>query len=387
MGVNDTDSLYLFDFQTLEQGIYEQEPISITYIRNRKKNRAVGYVAAAPKESTQGEVIYGEVPYQRGYLRSILHKPTGEAKFPTVFYLQDRDCNSVNFANDSLSPIKKMVDGWVKAGYAVVRIEKPGVGESMGTKDCSRISFLEEVAAYQQALASFKKLPFVDSTQIFLFGHAMGGIIAPLIAAQSPAKPKGIMVYGTVVKPWFEHMLDVFRKRPLLYNESPQSIEANTRMTIPLLYEWLVQGKTATELLQEPDFEAILTSKENPLAFHRGTFFGRSSVYFSELHQQNITQAWAQAAAPVLAIYGEFDSQAIDAEFARNIVQIMNEVRPGLGTQKVLKETDRSFAKLSSFNEYMELSRSGKYADHVRQHFNPEIIEMTVQWMKQQNGQ
>ncbi|WP_081469311.1 PDZ domain-containing protein [Runella slithyformis] len=77
VSINETDSLYLSDFRQLEQQLYEQEPISITYIRNRKKSRAVGSVMAGPKESTQGEVIYGEVPYQRGFLRSIVHKPTG----------------------------------------------------------------------------------------------------------------------------------------------------------------------------------------------------------------------------------------------------------------------------------------------------------------------
>lgn len=219
-------------------------------------------------------MIYGEVPYQRGYLRSIVHKPLGSNRLPAIFYIQGHGCGSVHFAEDSLAPVKQLVDGWVSAGYVVFRIEKPGVGESAGTKECVRLSYEEEKAAFQNAFAAFKKLSFVDSTRYFLFGHSLGGALAPLLVAQSGSKPRGIITYGTVVKPWFEHMIDVYRQKPLLYQESYQSIEANTRMMIPLLYEWLVQAKTPTELLQEPDFEAILTSKENPLAYHRGTFLG-----------------------------------------------------------------------------------------------------------------
>lgn len=385
VSVNNTDSLYLFDFRQIEQMLYEQEPISIAYIRNRKKSRVVGNVVAGPKETTKGEVIYGEVPYQRGYLRSIVHKPTRATRFPAVFYIQGHECTSVDFANDSLSPVKRLVDGWVSAGYAVFRVEKPGVGESAGTKDCSRLSYQEEIAAFQNAFSSFKKLPFVDSTRIFLFGHSLGGTVAPLLTAQSGSKPIGMMVYGTVVKPWFEHMLDVFRKQPALYNESLLSIEANTRMVMPLLYDWLVQGKTATELLQEPDYEAILTSKENPLAFHRGTFFGRMPVYFSELQQHNLTQAWAQTAVPTLAMYGEYDSRAISAESSQNIAKIVNEVRPNQGTFKLLKATDHNFSKVSSFGESSQWQKSGKYAKYARSYFNPEIIEVTVAWMKQQD--
>lgn len=383
VSINDTDSLYLFDFRQIEQMLYEQEPISITYIRNRKKSRVVGSVVAGPKESTKGEVIYGEVPYQRGYLRSIVHKPVGANRFPAVFYIQGHECTSVDFANDSLSPVKRLVDGWVRAGYAVFRVEKPGVGESAGTKDCSRLSYQEETAAFQNAFSAFKKLSFVDSTRMFLFGHSLGGTVAPLLTAQSGSKPIGMMVYGTVVKPWFEHMLDVFRKQPALYKESLLSIEANTRMVMPLLYDWLVQGKTSTELLQDPDYEAILTSKENPLDFHRGTFFGRLPVYFSELQQHNLTQAWAQSAVPTLAIYGEYDSRAISAEAAQNIAQIINEVLPNQGTFKIIKETDHSFSKVSSYGESAQWQKSGKYTDYARTHFNPEIIDVTVQWMKQ----
>lgn len=384
VSINDTDSLYLFDFKQLEQTLYDSEPISMTYIRNKRKSRAVGYVVAGPKESTYGEVMYGEVPYQRGYLRSIVHKPVGANRFPAVFYIQGHECTSIDFARDSLSPVKRLVDGWVNAGYAVFRVEKPGVGESAGTKECSRLSYQEEVAAFQSAFSSFKKLSFIDSTRIYLFGHSMGGAIAPLLTAQSGSKPMGMMVYGTVVKPWFEHMLDVFRKQPALHNESLLSIEANTRMVMPLLYDWLVEGKTAAELLQEPDYEAILTSKENPLEFYRGTLFGRLPAYFSELQQHNLAQAWAQTAVPTLALYGEFDSRSISAEAAQNIAQIVNEVLPNQGTFKVLKATDRSFSKVSSFSESAQLQRSGKYADYARSHFNPEIIEVTVQWMKQQ---
>jgi alpha-beta hydrolase superfamily lysophospholipase len=384
VAINDMDSLDLLDFQKLERELNEQEPISITYIRGRRKSRVVGQVMAGRRESSPGEVIYGEVAYGQGYLRTIVHKPFGVARFPAVFYLQDAGCSSIDFSQDSLSPTKKMIDGWVKAGYAVFRVEKPGVGESMGTKECARLNYQEELTAFQNAFASVKKLPFIDSTQVFLFGHSLGGITAPLLVSKAKYKPRGIMVYGTVVKPWFEYMIDVFRKKPLLYKESFQSIEVNTRMLTPLLYEWLVQGRNASDLFTDPDFEAILTSKENPLSYHRGTFFGRSSTFFSELNRQNLPQAWAKAAVPTLAIYGEFDSQALSPESSQNIAQIVNEVRAGKGTYKLLKGTDHGLVKVRSFEEAAQLQRTGKYREYAYQNFNPEIIEMTVNWMKQQ---
>ncbi|MFN8345140.1 MAG: alpha/beta hydrolase [Spirosomataceae bacterium] len=382
--INDTDSLDVLDFQKLERELNENEPISITFIRGRRKTRVVGKTLAGRRESSLGEVIYGEVAYGTGFLRTIVHKPFGAARFPAVFYLQDYDCGSVEFSVDSLSPVKKLVDGWVKAGFAVVRVEKPGVGESAGTKPCHQLNYGEELVAFQNAFAAFKKLPFIDSTQLFLFGYSLGGVMAPLLAAKAVYKPRGIMVYGTVVKPWFEHMLDVFRKQPVLFNESLPSVDVNVRMLTPLLYEWLVQRRNASDLLTDPNFEAILTSKENPLSFHKGTFFGRSGSYFSDLNSQSPVQAWVQAAVPTLAIYGEFDSKAISSESSQQIARLVNEAKPGKGTYKLLKGTDQSFVKVRSFDEYLQLRRTGKYRTHALGNFNSELIDMTVQWMKQQ---
>ena len=385
VSVNNIDSLYLYDFAELVKKLKENEPISITYVRNRRKARVVGNVTTRSREqSAYADVIYDEVAYGRGFLRSIMHKPTGSGRFPAVFYIQNYDCSSIDFSSDSASTTRQLIDGWVKAGFAVFRIEKPGVGDSEGTKGCASLSYLEELKAFENGFRTLKKNKFIDSTKVFLFGHSLGGITAPLLAAKANIKPRGIMTYGTVVKPWFEYMIDVFREQPLLFKESQQSVDANTRMMTPLLAEWLIAGKTGGELVQNPDFEAILTSNENPLQYQKGMFFGRTATFFYELNQQSIATAWAQAAVPTLAIHGEIDAVAISPRAAQTIAAIVNEVKPGKGTFKVLKGTDNYFTKVSSYQEQQKIMDSGKYfSQYSPTHFNPEIIEITTTWMRQ----
>ncbi|HAO51792.1 MAG TPA: hypothetical protein DCR35_22215 [Runella sp.] len=155
-------------------------------------------------------------------------------------------------------------------------------------------------------------------------------------------------------------------------------------MMTPLLYEWLVQGRSATDLLSVPDFEAILTSKENPLGYRRGTFWGRSAGYFADLNRVNLLQTWAQANVPTLAIHGEFDSQAISPEAAQQVAQIVNESLSGKGTYKLLRNADHFMVQTNSFTEYKQLQQKGKYKDFASHNFNAAIIEMTVNWMQQQ---
>ncbi len=385
VAINNIDSLYLYDFVELTKKLREGEPISITFVRDRRKARVIGTVTAMPREkSTFGEIIYDEVAFGRGYLRSIIQKPIGQNKFPAIFYMQDYGCNSIDFAADSTSPTKKLIEGWVKAGFLVFRVEKPGVGESEGTKACGSLTFGEELKAFENGFRTLKKNRYVDSTKVFLFGYGLGASIAPLIASKSGSKPRGIITYSATIKPFFEYMIDIFRERPQLFNESYQSIEANTRMITPLLHDWLVVGKTANELMQVPDFEAIMTSNENPLQYHKGTFMGRSPSFFSQLNEQNLVSAWAQAAVPTLAIHGEMDAEDIDPKAAQSIANIVNEITPNKGTFKLLKGTDHFFSKVGSFIEYEKQMKSGRYfRDYAPSRFNPEIIEMTVTWLKQ----
>jgi hypothetical protein len=85
----------------------------------------------------------------------------------------------------------------------------------------------------------------------------------------------------------------------------------------------------------------------------------------------------------VLAIHGEMDLQAINSNAAQNIAAIVNEVKPNKGIFKTLKATDQYFVKIPAATDYQKLLKSGKFlSNYAPQHFNPEIIEMTVGWMK-----
>jgi uncharacterized protein len=196
-----------------------------------------------------------------------------------------------------------------------------------------------------------------------------------MLTVKTKQKPRGLVVFGAVVKPWFEYMIDVHRVHPLIFKESYQSIEANTRMLTPLLYEWLVNGKTIANLMENPDFEAILTSNENPLKYHNGTMMGRTVGFFSDLNRQNIPQVWGQISVPTLALHGEFDLKIVTPEAAQTIVQIVNEGHAQKAMYKLLKNTDHSLLKVSSFEE----SHKARYP-----FFNSEIVEATVEWMKKQ---
>ena len=82
-----------------------------------------------------------------------------------------------------------------------MRSEKSGIGDRTGAP-CRDVGFRDEVSMFVSVLKKLKSYDFVDSENVFLFGHIAGGWVAPLVAAAEPVK--GIVVYGTVVRPFGE---------------------------------------------------------------------------------------------------------------------------------------------------------------------------------------
>ncbi len=106
------------------------------------------------------------------------------------------------------------------AGYATVRMDKPGVGESEG--DCSKTDFEQELSGYQSAFEEMLKYDFVDPARIIVIGLSNGGGVSPLVARQHPVR--GYIAASSWGRTWYEHMLEMERGR--LIEEGKPPIEA-----------------------------------------------------------------------------------------------------------------------------------------------------------------
>lgn len=80
-------------------------------------------------------------------------------------------------------PFLVLADHLTKQGFAVLRVDKRGVGQSTGNYDISTTEdFAADVLAGIEYLKTRKE---VDAEQIGLIGHSEGGLIAPMIAVKS----------------------------------------------------------------------------------------------------------------------------------------------------------------------------------------------------------
>jgi uncharacterized protein len=329
------------------QAFTEGNANEVNLISNGEKVTKKGTVKGRPKETSDvAEVIYDVTEMRLGKLRAITYKPKNKTgKLPSVFYIQGLPCQSQEL--EAMDPRKQAFEDWVKAGYVVFRVERPNLGDSITTKDCRDIDFNEELETNKAGYKKLLSYDFVDNDNVFFFRHSMGGWTAPFIAEMK--QPKGIIVYGTGIVSWFEYFMNLYRIQSSYGGDSHVAAENETREMIPFLFEWLEAGKSMAEIRKNPALKVIA---DKPGMFEgeyfQGKAFGRSAYYFHTMSKQNLAEAWSKVNCKVLAMYAEFDVQALNGRDAEIITEVVNQSKPGNGEYLMLPKTEHIFAKAES---------------------------------------
>lgn len=358
------------------------DKLEVVLFRDGKRIEASGIAQARPMEQSElAEVEYGSVKYKGNHLRTILHLPKSKQNSPVVFFIQGYPCQSIDLAYSPQQPTRKLIDDWVAAGYAVYRIEKPGMGDSKSDKNCFDIDFLEEVEAFRNGYKDLQKKPQVDPENIFLFGHSIGGIVAPLIASEF--QPKGVMTYGTLVNTWFEYMQELTRVQGLYFNRSDIEIEADIRNATPFWYELLVAQKSNEEILQNKEIYKLLEEEGTLESFKNGQYIHRHYTYWTSIQNLVLSTEWSKVNSHVLAMYGEFDVEALNPDHIYAIERIVNRYYPNRAMAKVIKEADHGFVRFQSMKEKIEVMNKGQYWAYMANHYHKGIGETSINWMNQ----
>lgn len=153
-----------------------------------------------PQETCPGaHVLHDMVEVPGARLRTILTIPNHLTNQPAWLLLPGIGCTSVDFAISPRHPLRPVVAALTAAGAITLRIERPGLGDSEGPP-CDQLGFWQEVAAYSAGLAALAADPRIAPDSLAVFGHSLGGMIAPLLAAERPLAR--IAVIGTTAAAW-----------------------------------------------------------------------------------------------------------------------------------------------------------------------------------------
>lgn len=316
--------------------------------------------------STYYETVTSDFGIQQ---RVIITKPENKkGRLPAIFIIQGLSCNSIE-----LTPNRKgnwanhLRDITEKSGMVVIRVEKPGVGDSAG--NCSKTDFKTELEGYKAAIRTLLGKDFIDPSNIIVYGSSAGSVIAPLIANEFNLK--GIISDGVFYKTWFEHMLEIERRILAMNgNNESQIVEKMNQVYIPLYFGMLIQKKSFQEVINE---NPSLTEHNYHSPYH---MYGRPLSYYQQLQDYKLSAQWEKIRpnTPVRILYGEND-------------WIMTEFDNHLITDVLTKNNHQNFKYykypgLDHFNTIHQ-SRIDSFKGNKTGKWDPELPKLIIKWAQE----
>ncbi|MEY2539300.1 MAG: hypothetical protein QOG67_3040 [Verrucomicrobiota bacterium] len=330
--------------------------------------------ADKPRESYPGVDVSYEtvVAPNRERLRAIITKPHDvKEKLPVIFVTGWLSCDSVEAPEGTTDAAGRVFQGLAKMpGYCTFRIDKPGVGDSEG--DCAKSDFDTELAGYRAAFKSLERYDFIDKDQVYILGLSNGGGFAPLVpeTETEQAQVRGYVVVGGWLKTWFEHMLEIERRRFTLMGKSPAEVNERMKGVATLYHEWLIKSRPISDIVEvQPKLMDLW-----PEGTDRDHLYGRPLAFYQQLQKLNLAAAWSRVKVPTLVLHGEYD-WIMSREDHEMIARIVNANKPGAARFMELPATGHTFQHYTSMREAF----AGKQAP-----FDPATLQMLTDWFKDQ---
>lgn len=372
--VTNPDQLVAFA-GTLREGMQ----VELEVRRGERALNLSGAAAGRPLESHQGgRVDYGAVPWRGGRLRDILLTPEGVANPPVVFLIQGFSCATVEPPQPG-HPYRRLGEELLRAGIGYYRVEKPGMGDSIGPPNCTEIDYQTELDAFRTAYRHLVESRGIEPDRIFFFGHSLGGMQAPMLAAETA--PRGVAAYGTVLRNWADYHRDISMFQGfLITGEDPVAgVERAERARDAIRLFYIDKQAPAAIAAARPE---LADSLRYDLNWDGGeNVFGRHYSFAQQLSGLPLVAAWRDSRTNVLAVYGASDLVAYSDEDHRLIPELVNFYRPGTARYVEVPNTAHGMDLVGDRHQLREATRAAGQMPEGE--FNPEVARILAQWVQE----
>jgi uncharacterized protein len=313
--------------------------------------------------------------------------PTGKGPFPTVVLIsgsgaQDRDETLLGH-----KPFWVIADHLSRAGFAVLRVDDRGVGQTTGNFNQSTAAdFALDVLS---AIDYLKTRPEVAKNKIGLIGHSEGGMTAPLAATQSKDVAYIVSLAGIGVKGidlLKRQNADILRASGMMGEEF---IGYFASMQEAMLQAVAAQPMTKADLTADIRLAMSNWQKSQPQErLQQMGVAGAAGQKVADEFAKAANAKWyhyivkydpapvlSKVTVPVLALNGDKDMQVAAAE---NLAAI----------EKNLAQAGNKNGKTQSLpglNHLFQTSKTGSIQEYgvLEETFSPQALEVMTTWLKE----
>jgi len=315
-------------------------------------------------------------------LSGTLTLPKKEGVYPVVILIsgsgpQNRDEELLGH-----KPFLVLADYLTRNGIGVLRYDDRGTAASTGDfKTATTQDFASDVEA---ALAFLMKKKGVNKKKIGLAGHSEGGIIAPIVAAQSKNVAFIVLLAGTGI-PGDELLLLQQELIGRVSGESEENLKLGKQENTEL-FEIIKKSNDIEQIKKDLTTHMLVSLKENPDA---GKPEGIADEEYVNYTVEQIATPWMiyfikynpaiileKVKCPVMAINGSKDLQVPPKE---NLSAIQTALAKG-GNHKV---TAKELPNLNHLFQECETGSPSEYSE-IEQTFSPAALELVLNWIQEQ---
>jgi pimeloyl-ACP methyl ester carboxylesterase len=283
-------------------------------------------------------------------------------------------------------PFLVLADYLTRKGIAVLRVDDRGVGgTSQGTPNDTDENFAADVLAGVEFLKTRKE---VNPKQIGLVGHSEGGMIAPMVAAESKDVAFIVLIAGPGL---------VGDRLILLQNEllsKAGGVSEETRVASRAVYTRIfdilrdekdkeVAAKKINDVVAQ-QLSQMTEAQRQAFAPFKQLIEAQTGMYLTPWFRYFIMYdpkpVLMKVKCPVLAINGERDLQVPADE---NLTAIAWALKAG-------GNTDYATIKLPGLNHLLQTSKTGAVSEYrtIEETMSPTALETIADWiLKRTTGQ
>ncbi len=306
--------------------------------------------------------------------------PADTGRVPAILLItgsgaQDRDETIAGH-----KPFWVIADHFSRRGYAVLRVDDRGVGQSGGnTANSTSADFVTDVRA---SIAYLKQHPDIDPKRIVLMGHSEGGLIAFMTAAVARRDVAAVVSLAGPGLPMSELLLQQISDIAQQQGMGEKYLEIGKKFN-ETLFDFIIKDKKdkmkANDLLEKirPHFDALSAEERDSLELNEASLLQSIAQLFNPWFRYFIkidpTPYIKKTSCPILALNGSKDIQVAAAPNLEAICRIARQARHRDVTCTEIPDLNHLFQTCNSctIQEYGELEET----------FSPAVLKAIDTWL------
>lgn len=359
------------------EGVFKQGGMKLPLVLSRDED-----IASNPTSRPQDPVapfpyLSEEVQFSNSKenitLSGTLTIPENASNIPIVILISGSGPQNRNSEIFGHRPFLVLADHFTRNGIGVLRFDERGVGESEGNFNLATSEdFASDVLS---AVTYLEDRSDINYNSLGLIGHSEGGIIAPMVAQNSPDVDFLVLIAGQGLRGDRNLLL----QKKVLEQSSGRDEES-------ILHDQNL-FKKAYEIIKNTEEQKV--QEELKDYFSTTTFRERLTDDQLTTIVQQLTSAWMRfylkhdpskvlekTEIPILALFGENDLQVPPEENTKAVAESL--ARAGNESGKILV--------LDNLNHLFQESETGLPNEYERidQTFSPKAMDVISEWILQQ---